>query len=106
MSRMREVIAGLSPSATVWKASKHRLIGGPLAPDFIEATPDARWARSDPFRTYHPVDDLGRSSEPSPHQVLAKLADMVLQFEPSDDEPSDKEKRVFHMAVQQFVTCY
>ena len=82
---MREVVAERGPSASVWKASTHRLVDGPLAPDYIEAAPDALWERTDPFRTYHPAEDRGAWSKPSPHETFAKLADIALNLEEIED---------------------
>ncbi len=101
MSRMREVVAEPGPTASVWKASKHRLVGGSSTPDYIEATPDAAWARTDPFRAYRPVVDRGGRSDPSPHETFSKLADMALE-----SDPTDKETKLFHMAVKLFANRY
>jgi hypothetical protein len=73
---MRAIAAEPGPSASLWKTSSHRLVGGPLAPDYVEASPGAAWARYDPFRDYSPVVDRGAWSEPSPHERFSTLADL------------------------------
>src|SRR3954454_6132473 len=88
---MTEVTAEPGPSAGLWKASSHRLVGGPLAPDYVEATPDAAWARYDPFRDYSPVVDRGAWSEPSPHERFSTLADL-----------GNKGLDLFHDAIKLF----
>ena len=64
------------------------MVDGPLAPDYIEATPDARWERSDPFRTYRLPGDLSTLDERSPHELSRSLVDKVHEFELYDDEPT------------------
>jgi hypothetical protein len=93
---MRSAVIEQITSASLWKASNYRLVGGVLTPDFIEATPDARWARSDPFQYYSPVGD--RSDESPPHEVYAKLAYMAEHLD-STAKATDR----FHMAIILFV---
>src|SRR5918997_3144117 len=94
-------------SASFWKASSYRLVGGPLTPDFVEATPDARWTKSDPFEYYRPPDDQSERDEPSPHVMYAKLSDMVIQMDSNDEatqtDSNDEATERFHRAIQLFV---
>jgi hypothetical protein len=93
---MRNVVIEQTTSASLWKASNYRLVGGALTPDFIEATPDAQWARSDPFEYYSQVGHL--SDESPPHEVYAKLAYMAEHV-----ESTAKATERFHMAIILFV---
>jgi hypothetical protein len=66
------------PSATIWKASKHLLVGDPMFPERIEVASDATWTKVDPFQSYRPTTrHRGFESDPSPHVPFLKLADMV-----------------------------
>src|SRR5215211_1031201 len=96
MSRMRSVLTEQITSASLWKASNYRLVGGDLTPNFIEAPADAQWARSDPFEYYSPVGD--RSDESPPHEVYAKLAYMAEHM-----DSTAKATETFHMAIILFV---
>ncbi len=69
---------GQPPTAAVWKASKHVLVGDPFFPKHIEAASDAVWVRENPFRTYRPATEHRSSqAEPSPHVPFLKLADLM-----------------------------
>jgi hypothetical protein len=85
---MRELFAPASPTAAVWKASKHRLVGDPFFPEHIEAAPDAVWTRTDPFQTYRPATEHHRGA-PSPHVPFLALADMVRAWQ----RPKRSERR-------------
>src|SRR5215208_4079509 len=100
MAHVRYVVIEHDPSASLWKASNHRLVSGALDPSFIEAVPDARWARSDPFGAYRRVGDQGEHDEPSPHVVYAALA-----YRAELADSSDKTK-LFHMAINVFVNKF
>ena len=98
---MRNVIIEQTPSASFWKASSYRLVGGPLTPDFVEATEDARWTRSDPFEHYRPPDDPNEYDVPPPHVMYANLSNMLVQAD-ANDEATER----FHRAIQVFVECF
>jgi hypothetical protein len=94
---MREIAAEPSPSASLWKASSNRLVGGYHTPDYIEATPDAVWMRTDPFRDYRPVVDRVAGGKPTPHERFSTLANMALKAD-QDDIWSEQ----FHKAMKLF----
>jgi hypothetical protein len=99
---MREAVAGSSTSAGVWKASKHRVVAGSSAgSDCVEATPDALWVRTDPFRTYRPVGDRRARSEQLPHETFRKLADMAPEFSVFCEKAG-----AFSRAVEGFANFY
>ena len=75
MSRDREVASAPPPTAATWKASRHRLVGDPLRPDYIEATPGAVWSRRDPFDYYQPLANRSEPAPiPPPHKPFAKMS--------------------------------
>lgn len=76
MSRMREAVLARAPSAVIWKASKHKLVGDPMFPHRIEAALDAVWVKEDPLRTYPPTDRKSRGTPPA-HVAFLRLADRV-----------------------------
>ena len=96
---MRTAVIEQTTTASLWKASKYRLVGGVLTPDFIEATPDARWERLDPFQHYLPVGD--RSGEPCPHEIYAKLGNMA-EHMASTAEMTE----LYHRAIELFVNKF
>jgi hypothetical protein len=54
------------------------LVGDSLRPEYVEAAPDAKWARVDPFRYYKPL--VNRSeADPihPPHKPFAKMSDLA-----------------------------
>jgi hypothetical protein len=95
---VRYVVTEQAASASIWKASSYRLVGEVLAPDFVEARPDARWTRADPFEHYRSPDDPIERDEPSPHVMYAKLANMV-----DEADSNDKATESFHRAIWLFV---
>jgi hypothetical protein len=99
---MREAVAGPGTSAGVWKASKHKVVCGPFDLWYVEATPDAQWAKTDPFGTYEPAGDRGRwSKKQLPHETFRKLADMAPEFSVSCEGAG-----AFSRAVEGFANCY
>jgi hypothetical protein len=96
---MRTAVIEQATTASLRKASKFRLVGGVLNPDFIEATPDARWERFDPFQHFLPVGD--RSGDPCPHEMYAKLGNMAEHMD-STAEMTE----LFHMAIVLFVNKF
>jgi hypothetical protein len=99
---MRETVAESSTSVGVWKASKHRVVAGSSDPDYVEATPDALWARTDPFGTYRAADEPeARPKQKPAHETFVKLADMEPEFSVSGEEVIE-----FNSAVRVFADCY
>ena len=94
---MTDMATRPGPSASLWKASKHRLVSDTLGPDFVEVVPDARWERSDPFRFYRPAGALRAPGGPAPHELFSKLADMA-----QDLDPMVRATKTFRLAVQFF----
>jgi len=77
-SHRREVVSAPPSTATTWKASQHRLVGDPLRPDYIEATPDAVWSKKDSFRYYKPLADRREADPiPPPHKPFATMSHLA-----------------------------
>ncbi len=83
---MRELWSPPAPVASVWKASKHRLIGGGASPQYIEAAPDATWERVNPFDFYRPALQRTDPGKRAPHEHFSRLADMTLEILPTDEQ--------------------
>lgn len=67
-----------TPTAATWKASRYKLVGDPLRPDYIEATPGAVWSRWDPFRYYEPLANRSEANRvPPPHKPFAAMSDLA-----------------------------
>jgi hypothetical protein len=78
MSRERAVVSAPPPTAATWKASRYRLVGDSLRPDYLEATPGAVWSRWDPFRYYEPLANRSEPAPiPPPHKPLATMSDLA-----------------------------
>jgi hypothetical protein len=99
MSPTRESVGEPVPSATVWKASKHRLVGESPHSEYVEATPGAAWARTEPFGTYRPAGERGAWSEPTPLEHFSKLADLA-------EDWTEKGTKLFRQAVRVFADRY
>jgi len=101
MSRYREMVSVPFPMATTWRASEYKLVGDTLSPEYVVAKRGAVWSRKDPFDAYGPVVDRAPGGEATPHTSFATLADMALEFAPTNEE----EKR-FHLALNVFANRY
>jgi hypothetical protein len=85
------------PTGATWRASEYKLVGDPLEPNYIEANPTAVWSRMDPFEAYSSVRDRAPRHESAPHVAFMKLANMALEF-----APTDKQAKLFHVALHLF----
>ncbi len=101
MSRYREALSVPLPTAATWRASKYKLVGDALSPIYLEAPHDAVWFRKDPFEAYSPVGTRAPGGDPAPHVAFAALADMALEF-----APTDAQARLFHLALNVFANYH
>jgi hypothetical protein len=101
MSRVREIWVPPEPVAGVWKASKHRLVGNDHSRQYIEAMHEATWKRVNPFDFYRPPERRIDQENCAAHEYFSKLADMALEFAPTDEQ-----SKLFRNSVRVLADLY